>query len=338
MNVDLRLLRYAVALAEHGNFVRAAKAVHISQPSMSRAIQQLEELAGTKLFERTTRSGAEPTDVGKVLLARARAVLSQAEDFGRELNLLKGLETGELRVGAGTFPASMMVETALARLISAHPSVRVMVSVNTALHLTPLLGSRDLDFAVIDIAYAKADSQFHVTPLSTYEMHLVLRARHPVLALPRERIADELWNYPLISTSRFSPAVFKELAVTALGSELAKVVGTRAVPSIGCESLYMMKNIVRQSNAITGLPLCVVIDEVKRGELVVLPGRPWMRVTIGVVRLAHRSLSPLGESFVKLLQEADAELLVWEEETARTLFQKPVKGRAKTRAKAFSTQ
>lgn len=76
MNIDLRLLRYALALAEHRNFARAANAVHISQPSLSVAIQQLEEMAGTRLFERTTRSGVEPTDVGWCCLNK-RAISSR---------------------------------------------------------------------------------------------------------------------------------------------------------------------------------------------------------------------------------------------------------------------
>ena len=50
---------------------------------------------------------------------------------------------------------------------------------------------------------------------------------------------------------------------------------------------------------------------------------PWMRGTFGVVRLAHRSLCPLGGTFVQILNEVDAELLDWEEETAKKLFQQP---------------
>jgi DNA-binding transcriptional LysR family regulator len=92
------------------------------------------------------------------------------------------------------------------------------------------------------------------------------------------------------------------------------------MPSVGCESLYMMKNVARNSDAVTLLPLNVIADEVERGELAAIPGLPWMRVAFGIVRLAHRSLSPLGETFVRMVQEADAQLLAWEEKTAERLF------------------
>src|ERR1700761_269292 len=125
MRFDLRLLRHALALAEHRHFARAASAMHISQPTLTRSIQELEKLCGTLLFDRDAPRGPEPTAVGSIFLARAQEVVSRADDFEREMDLMKGLEKGDLRVGSGTFTGPLFVDLALARLIKEQPSIRV---------------------------------------------------------------------------------------------------------------------------------------------------------------------------------------------------------------------
>ena len=126
MDIELRLLRHARALAEHRNYARAARALRLSQPALSRSIRTLEAHVGARLFDRG-RSGAEPTDAGRVFLEHAAGVLARAEDMSREMRLLRGLDLGELAVGAGTYPSEMLVATAVARLVRAHPAVRVRV-------------------------------------------------------------------------------------------------------------------------------------------------------------------------------------------------------------------
>ena len=319
MDFDLRLLRCALALAEYRNFARAAKAVHISQPALSRSIQELEQRAGTRLFDRTSL-GAEPTAVGALFLEHARDVMSRASDLGREMDLLKGLETGELRIGSGTYPSHMYVDRAMARLLREHQSVRVSVTMDNWSNLLPLLRKRELDLAVIDGSTSEEDPEMEVIKLNPHQGYLVLRAGHPLLSGKASDPMAETWNYPLVTTSRFSTSMFKELTAVLLGSQAANRPGTKALMSVACESLHMMKTIVRGSDAVAIMPLNVVIDEVERGELHVIQGPEWLRGNFGIVRLAHRSLSPLGETFVHMVQEADEDLFAWEEKTAKRLF------------------
>ncbi len=74
MDFDLRLLRHARALAEEGSFGRAARALHLTQPALSRSIQELERRTGIQLFDRN-KGGVEPTDLGRVFLVHARELL-----------------------------------------------------------------------------------------------------------------------------------------------------------------------------------------------------------------------------------------------------------------------
>ena len=102
MDFEIRLLRCALTLAEHRNFARAAKALHLSQPSLSRSIQSLERQAGVLVFERSSRR-VEVTDAGQIFLEHAREVMAHSADLTREMELLKGLEKGELQLGVGTY-------------------------------------------------------------------------------------------------------------------------------------------------------------------------------------------------------------------------------------------
>src|SRR5271166_227233 len=332
MEFGLRLLRCALALAEHRNFARAAKAIHISQPALSRAIQELEQRAGTRLFDRTSL-GPEPTAAGALLLKHAKEVMSRASDLGREMDLLKGLEKGELRIGAGTYPSNMFVDKAVGRLLREHASVSVSISNDNWSNLLPLLRKRELDLAVIDVAAAEAAAELNVTRLHRHQGYFVLRPRHPLLTVKSAHQLAETWNYPFVTTSRFPSNMFKELAGLLLGPQRAVKLGAKSLVSVACESLHMMKTIAMESDAIAILPLNVAAAEVERGELAAIPGPDWMRANFGIVRLAHRSLSPLGESFVRLVQEADDDLLAWEEKTAKKLLGR-VGAKSKTRKRS----
>ena len=107
MQIDFRLLRQAQALAEHGSFSRAAEALNIAQPSLSRGIKELEARVGMPLFERR-RSGHQPTDFGRVFLDHAAQLLAGVGDLEQEVARAKGLVTGELAVGCSASPFRLL--------------------------------------------------------------------------------------------------------------------------------------------------------------------------------------------------------------------------------------
>ena len=97
--MDLRQLRYLVALAEERNFTRAAASEHIAQPALSQQIQRLEEEVGLALVERTTRR-LTLTDAGELLVVRARRILAEIEAAEDELDGVRGVQTGHVTIGA----------------------------------------------------------------------------------------------------------------------------------------------------------------------------------------------------------------------------------------------
>src|SRR5207245_5795591 len=97
--MELRQLRYLVALADEQHFTRAAAREHIAQPALSQQIRRLERELGLPLVERTTRS-VSMTEAGAGLVGRARRILAEVDAAHAEIERLAGLQTGHVTVGA----------------------------------------------------------------------------------------------------------------------------------------------------------------------------------------------------------------------------------------------
>jgi DNA-binding transcriptional LysR family regulator len=124
--MELRHLRYFVAIAEEQSFTRAAERLWVAQPGLSTQIRRLEEELGIKLFERHTR-GVELTDAGEAFLGRARAALAAADD-ARALgsDLASGL-VGAIRLGIATGPGCDLVAVLLDDFARGRPDVELTV-------------------------------------------------------------------------------------------------------------------------------------------------------------------------------------------------------------------
>jgi len=122
--MELRHLRYFVAVAEAENISRAALKLHVSQPGISRQIRDLEDEIGFQLFERSAKS-IKLTNAGKSFLAEARAVLQRAEDAVKTARAIATGELGELHVGYAPSPTSRILPPTLRAFQLESPNVRV---------------------------------------------------------------------------------------------------------------------------------------------------------------------------------------------------------------------
>jgi DNA-binding transcriptional LysR family regulator len=308
MDLELRHHRHALALAEHRNFLRAARALEISQPALSRSIQELERRMGATLFSRA-RGGVEATDVGRIYLAKARAVIVQSGDLEREMHLIRGLEIGELRFGAGVYPSEMFVARAMARMAKAHPSVKLTAVSNSIDTLLQMLRRREIGFAIGDQKTAEAERGLRVTPLAWHRGHLVVRAGHPLLGGSAFKLKDVL-RYPLTLTTRVPHDLLSNFLQGEGGKGEGGKRGSRrasaTLPAITCDSPAMMKAIVAESDAIGLMPMSLIAREVADGSLVALPTEaPWLGRAFAIIELEDRSLSPSAEQFLRFVREAD---------------------------------
>jgi LysR family transcriptional regulator, benzoate and cis,cis-muconate-responsive activator of ben and cat genes len=112
--MELRHLRYFIAVAEERSFSRAAEKLHVSQPPLSRQIRDLEVELGVKLLDRN-RQGVRLTRVGTAILARSRALIRDAESFKAEAKTLDKESHEELRIGYAPSPTAMIISKVLAK-------------------------------------------------------------------------------------------------------------------------------------------------------------------------------------------------------------------------------
>jgi DNA-binding transcriptional LysR family regulator len=115
-----------VALAEERNFTRAAVREHIAQPALSQQVRRLEDQLGLVLVERTTRQ-MHLTEAGELLVARARRIMAEVDAAHAELDALKGIDVGRVRVGAMHTMGPVDVSLALAIFHGRHPGVELTV-------------------------------------------------------------------------------------------------------------------------------------------------------------------------------------------------------------------
>jgi len=147
--MELRQLRYVVAVAEEGNFTRAAARAHVAQPAISQQIAQVERELGAPLFERSSR-GVALTAAGAAFLPHARAALAAATAGSDAVRTLRGELAGDLAVGTIPSPSDWLVRR-LGAFGRRHPAVRVTLRAGDPEMLADSVAAGSLDAAAVGV-------------------------------------------------------------------------------------------------------------------------------------------------------------------------------------------
>ena len=143
--MELRLLRYFLAVAQEENITRAAEQLHIAQPSLSKQMMELEQEFGKKLFIRGKRKIAL-TEEGILLRKRATEILMLCEKTEREITQVSAMVGGELAIGGGS---SATVAQTIARMAKKYPNVRYQILNGDAEKIAEHLEHGTLDFGIL---------------------------------------------------------------------------------------------------------------------------------------------------------------------------------------------
>ena len=146
--MEIRQLRYFIAVAEEMHFNRAAARLHIAQPALSQQIQRLERELKTTLFARTTRS-VELTETGKVLLVAARRVITESEDALRSIEQAVEGRTGTLRVGFVGSAALNLIPRIVPPLRQMYPDLELELHELTTEQQLSSLDAGNLDVGIV---------------------------------------------------------------------------------------------------------------------------------------------------------------------------------------------
>ncbi|HEV7176061.1 MAG TPA: LysR family transcriptional regulator [Solirubrobacteraceae bacterium] len=187
--MDLRQLRYLVALADERHFTRAAEREHIAQPALSQQIRRLEEEVGVALVERTTRR-VSITEAGELLVARARRILSELNAAEAELEALRGILTGHVSVGAMHTMGPVDVSLALAIFHQRHPGVELTVLEQSSEELAEMLRDDVLDLAYLSVTERIESHGLGLHQLVSEELVVILPRAHPLAKRSGVRMSE----------------------------------------------------------------------------------------------------------------------------------------------------
>jgi DNA-binding transcriptional LysR family regulator len=187
--MDLRQLRYLVALAEERNFTRAAAREHIAQPALSQQIRRLELETGLALVERTTRRVAL-TEAGELLLVRARRILTEVDAARAELQALSGIQTGHVTIGAIHTMGPIDLTVALGLFHHRHPGVELTVRDQSSDELAEMLRVDDVDLAFLSVTERIESHGLGLHQLIAEELAVIVPHDHRLGGRRRIRMAE----------------------------------------------------------------------------------------------------------------------------------------------------
>ena len=289
--MELDQLRYAVAIAETGNFTRAAERSHITQPSLSQQILNLEREVGHKLFHRLGRK-AVLTEAGTTFLERARRILFEVENAAKELSDHPSLDR---RITVGAVPTIMpyLLAPLIAQCREQHPNLLIHAREDFRSNLVRGVVEGELDLAVVTLPVK--DHRLSIEPLLTEQLLLVVGKKHPFASRTEINIGD-LAEETFVSMGDSS----------TLAMQIREFFGDHNfLPKIGyrCAQVTTLKLFVAMGLGISILPEVVRRPD-DRGVLT------YLRLTgtaptreLAVIRHLQRYQSRGAEQFLTLLRE-----------------------------------
>lgn len=289
--MELHQLRYFVAVAQAGNFSRAAERCHVSQPSLSQQIQKLERQLGQPLFSRLGRRTVL-TDAGRLLLDRAMAILANVDDAERRLRAGDPMH-GRLAIGAIPTIAPFVLPPALQTFLKRCPDVELIVREDVTSQLIPAVIEGELDLALV--ALPIVDEHLEAEPLLSEALLLTVPPKHPLARRRRVTVAD-------LVGERF--ILLNEMH--CLGEQVLNFCRAHECqPQIACRSAQIgtIQSLIALGQGISLLPEVarsgdcnhkLVYRELAQDE----PRRTW-----GSVWHKHRYHSPLAEHFLAAVRQ-----------------------------------
>lgn len=296
MTLDPRQIRAFLGIVEHGSLGRAAAALNLTQPALSRILHRLEDQLGVALFERHSL-GMSPTLYGQTLLPYARLLSREAANALEEVAALRGLSKGVVRVGAIASAAIMLLPSALDRLLARWPGLRVQIMEAVEDQLTVALEHNEIDLAICgaipetEIVARIAENEFHDV------CRVVAATDHPLQGRGDLTPAD-LFGHPWVMPPReATPRQQLHQMMLALGYEPPPVaVETRSVSTI--------RELVARHRFLTWMPEPLYAPEQAAGLVRALPVAGMDMERHFFVYRRRRGLLP--PAAVKLLEELRA--------------------------------
>lgn len=274
-------LRHFVVLAELGAFVQASRALHLTQPALTRSIQGLEDELGGRLFDRLGRRIAL-TPFGTEVLQRARRLVADAEALKQTGKGLHAGLIGTLRIGLSSGPGALLSTPLMLHMAEHHPKLQLQISRGNTSVLVDELREQHLDAAVLDVRSVRPSADLDIAQVFELAAGFLVRPDHPLVQRGTPLGIDQVLAYPVASTP--------------LSDEVARLLIGRYGPQANPDDMVTLRSdetlniveVARRSDAV------VLTAHAAAPGLVPLRMAPALDATarFGLVTLGQRQAAP----------------------------------------------
>jgi LysR family transcriptional regulator, pca operon transcriptional activator len=293
-------LRAVDAIERHRSLLKASVGLGITQPALTKAVHELEDILQVRLFDRHPR-GVRPTEAGRVLVEAARRILAELRRLDEELDRLSSAGGGTVALGALPVTAAGVLPGALTRLTAAHPDIRVRVREGRTEELLPLLAAGELDAIVGRLYEPAVPDGFRREPLWTEPVSVLARADHPIFAAGAVTV-EELRRYDLVL-----PTVTQRVGQEI--ERLLSLLGLEPSGSLRSSSHGFIREMLHGTDLLSVMPRLMMVGDLLRGTLRVVPlPIPAPDRPAGLILPRDRPLPAAGRALAECLRAYVAEI------------------------------
>jgi DNA-binding transcriptional LysR family regulator len=296
--IKFRNLHIALAVAQSGSMSKAAHALAVSQPVVSKGIAELEQELGVRLFERNRR-GIEPTASGRALLSRGRAAFDEMKQGVKEIEFLNNPMAGELRIGSGQPLAQGIGVAIIDRLSRQYPRVTFHIVSGDAISTYQDVRERRVELGVTRLPGTDPE-HVDLAQEALFDEPLVVVAGSKSRWVRNRKInladlVNELWTWPSVGSivDLLVIAAFRECGLEA------------PRPAVYTDSFNMRAKLAATNRFLAVVHASMLRFSVNDASIKLLPVE-LPRTThrqIGIITLRNKPLSPLAQLFIQCARE-----------------------------------
>jgi DNA-binding transcriptional LysR family regulator len=293
--MELRHLRYFLAVGEALKFTKAAAQLRVAQPALSRQVQDLEDEIGVDLLRRSPR-GVTLTAEGKLFLEEVRELLKRADESVEKVRALARGEYGELHVGYVHVPTVEILPPALAAFQQAVPGVKVVLHDLSSDELIAGLHNATLELAVVVQLTEEQTAGIEFELLRTYPWCVALNAAHPfsrLKSISLEKVAAQ----PLVALRRKDYSEYHRILERIFAPVFAK-----PLIAVECDSAT---SLIMEVEAGHGIAVVTANLKLMGGERLLYRSLAGLTETqfVGIARATKGDVTPAGERFCEILRQ-----------------------------------
>ena len=287
--MDIRQLEYFQMVGKLGNITRAAEHLHVSQSTITIAIQRLEEQIAVQLFDRSQKQLTLTTE-GVVFWEKVSGILLQLQDAVTEAQQYRDLQKGTLKIGVPPLIASFLFPNILAAFTAQYPNLQITIIEDGSKILRQSLERGQLDLAIVNLY--QTPSVLSTLLITREQFSVCLPSKHPLARQKTIELA-QLREDPFIL---FTEDAYNRLAVV----QACEAKGFTPKVLLSSSQVETHKALVAKGAGISFLPAIAVNDT---DAIVTVPLNPQIHVTIGLVWNPNSFLPPACKAFIDFVQE-----------------------------------